>query len=574
MTDTQTIYDNYVSKFGYAPKQTQHLVAYAKKCGTPIKYAQARKTMAKNYVMSPDIAQTYPLSYKDITNPKQSANSNKKKVTINPLVSENISIKSPKGNNISRRNRSRSDADSIVKSPNSNRDSRNRQRSYTNQTQRPMSSKSMTPQARSKKTKNGISNAFPFTASNDDLHFDDEYKSFSKQQRSSIKPMKIKSKILNKSLINQCYKNLDHSYSIDRKQILNNYKLFNKALAEKEMRLLKELQVIYTKKKDFLEGKQNELKKKSKQQMSFDPNISLVLDKEQALEQIDGFGYVEFGEDFGDEESNARLAKSKKQKKILKKLQDETMWKLNAIIRMEEELKRKRSDAIRLRQEVEKDLKLVEDKQKTIKQKIDEAKPLIEKARLAVSNISKEELNEIKSLKSPPLIIELAMTAVAMILGNEVKSWRDVQKILSYKFKPNVIKFDGKNMNRHLRNKVETEYQSKDEFNYDRVNEGSKVCGCMVLWVNSQVNYSKALDDVVVMEAEVKKLKRGTKQKLKLANQYEQIVKELTVSIEKYEQECQQMVGNIIKDTKRELDAHSKKLNPINSKFFNMLNIC
>mmetsp|Transcript_17976 Transcript_17976/g.28420 ORF Transcript_17976/g.28420 Transcript_17976/m.28420 type:complete len:251 (+) Transcript_17976:682-1434(+) len=249
------------------------------------------------------------------------------------------------------------------------------------------------------------------------------------------------------------------------------------------------------------------------------------------------------------------------------------MSKLNTIITMQEQLRKKQSESIRLRAEVEADRKNIEKVLAEIQQKVEAAKPEIERARAALSSIEKKDLDEIKSLKSPPPIIELAMSAVAILLGNEIKTWRDVQKILSYRFVPEIIKFDGRSIIRSHRERVESNYMSKDDFNYERVNEGSKVCGCMVLWVTSQVKYSQALDDVVVMQETVNRVKRGIRDKLKTAEQYERIVKELQMSIEKYEAECQQMIGNIIKDTQKELKEHEDTLNPLDSKFFNMLNI-
>ncbi len=48
MSDAQTVYDKYIAKFGYPPKETGHLVAFGKRSGYKIKFAAARKTMTKN----------------------------------------------------------------------------------------------------------------------------------------------------------------------------------------------------------------------------------------------------------------------------------------------------------------------------------------------------------------------------------------------------------------------------------------------------------------------------------------------------------------------------------------------
>eukprot|EP01083_Nonionella_stella_P198429 728498_1 len=400
-------------------------------------------------------------------------------------------------------------------------------------------------------------------------------------KRNSIKPLAVKKQNLTKRVLHKCNNDLDKSYQDDKKDILYCFKLFKQAINDQEVNLLSQLEKVYHNKKRFLTQKDHDLetaqKRKNRRPMtiSFNPNISLVLDKAEALKQIQGFGYVDFYDDEeGNGKDNKRLIKSKKQKNVLTKLQNETMSKLNAIIRMEEELRKKKSDAVKLRAEVEDDLLYIEQQKEIVNQRLKAAQPEIDAARAAVADMDPKELHEIRSLKSPPAIIELAMTATCLVLGVKVKTWRDVQKRLDYKFVRDILEYDGRNMPRENRIRVERDFIAKDDFNYERVDYGSKVSGCMVLWVNSQVRYSKLLDDVVLMEEETVRLGKDAKHKLKLAALYERITKELEVSIGKYEVECQQMIANIISKTSKELKSHESSLNPVNAKFFDMLNIC
>jgi len=203
------------------------------------------------------------------------------------------------------------------------------------------------------------------------------------------------------------------------------------------------------------------------------------------------------------------------------------------------------------------------------------AKPELDKAMEAVSNIEKSALNEIKVLKKPPKIVEMAMTAVALMLGHTIKHWKDVQKILSYKFIPSVLNYDTEkmlNQNVENRNKVIKTYLNDKEFNFERVNQGSKVCGSLVIWTRSQIRYSEMLDIVIPMRREVKRLKKESKRKTRLAKQLLEAVVKLKVNIEQYQKECSGIINHIIVKTDEELKNFGDKLEPLNAKFYAILN--
>eukprot|EP01084_Bolivina_argentea_P272365 463718_1 len=159
-----------------------------------------------------------------------------------------------------------------------------------------------------------------------------------------------------------------------------------------------------------------------------------------------------------------------------------------------------------------------------------------------------------------------------MILGHKIKQWRDVQKLLSYKFKPELLNFDTYTLSKQTRQRVHKKYSSKSDFNYNRVYEGSKVCGNLVLWVLSQINYSRMLDVIIPLEKEVKKLKKENKKKQKEARELIKIVSQLENNIKLYTNQSNQMIDHIIKSTDYELKQFSDKLQPLNQKFNQLLN--
>ena len=127
-------------------------------------------------------------------------------------------------------------------------------------------------------------------------------------------------------------------------------------------------------------------------------------------------------------------------------------------------------------------------------------------------------------------------------------------------------------MTKATRQKVYKKYAGKEDFNYERVYEGSKVCGNLVLWVLSQIKYSRMLDVIIPLEKEVKKLKKDAKKKQKLAKQLLKLVKELEDNISLYTTQCNEMIDHIIKSTDHELKQFSDKLEPLNRKFNELLN--
>ena len=142
-----------------------------------------------------------------------------------------------------------------------------------------------------------------------------------------------------------------------------------------------------------------------------------------------------------------------------------------------------------------------------------------------------------------------------------------MQKLLSYKFKPELLNFDTYTLTKATRQKVYKKYASKEDFTYDRVVEGSKACGNLVLWVMCQIHYSRLLDVIIPLEKELKHLKRDTKRKQKLARTLTSIVKDLEQNIKLYTDQCNQMIDHIIKSTDDELKQFSDKLQPLNDKF-------
>jgi len=445
----------------------------------------------------------------------------------------------------------------------------------------------------------------------------------SKSQQDSPKFQVERSmKLTNSKTISNASKALSVSARAAKRRIGDAFYSFHDALDEQEKKLIDDVEVVHEDKRDDIADAERKLFSNSKRtrkikEIEFDPTLKVALDAEAVLQLIQSrrFGFVE-GMGPGDEFLTAEganqaatsldtgisilspLHENQKQdscedglvvvedadgwndgeetpamlqKKVLGDIQQRTMSVVDTVIEMEKLAKRKKRQAEQLKKEVEAKLLYIDARSKEINDKLEAARPELDKAREAVESIEPRDLNEIKSLKAPPTVIANVMTATAMILGHKIKEWKDVQKILSYKFKPQLLGFDTYSLTKETRQRVYKKFASKEDFNYDRVYEGNKVCGNLVLWVLQQIKYSRILDVIIPLEKELKKLKKEVRKKQKLSKQLLQVVAELEENIKLYTDQCNKMIDEIIKNTDRQLQQFKGALEPLNAKFQELL---
>merc|ERR1712115_662130 len=102
------------------------------------------------------------------------------------------------------------------------------------------------------------------------------------------------------------------------------------------------------------------------------------------------------------------------------------------------------------------EMKQINERTSAVEAELAEAKPALEAAQKAVSNINKKQLNEIKALKKPPQMVEMTMNCVVTLMGKKIKNWKDVQKLLgSNDFIPSILKFDTNSVKEKVRKKIQ-----------------------------------------------------------------------------------------------------------------------
>ncbi|KKK13667.1 dynein heavy chain [Aspergillus rambellii] len=163
----------------------------------------------------------------------------------------------------------------------------------------------------------------------------------------------------------------------------------------------------------------------------------------------------------------------------------------------------------------------------------------------SVSNIKRQHLTEVRSMGNPPASVRLALEAVCTLLGHKVDSWKTIQGIVRKDdFIASIVNYDNeRQMTRNHRLKMQSEFLSKEDFTYERVNRASKACGPLVQWVEAQVNYSEILDRVGPLREEVDQLEEQALQTKAEAQAIENTINDLESSIATYKAEYAALIS-------------------------------
>ncbi len=78
-------------------------------------------------------------------------------------------------------------------------------------------------------------------------------------------------------------------------------------------------------------------------------------------------------------------------------------------------------------------------------------KPALEEAEKAVGELNKDNITELKTFKSPPAVVELAIKCVFFYLGYPPQEWNQALKVISdIKFLDRLKNYDNKNISQKI----------------------------------------------------------------------------------------------------------------------------
>ncbi|WEW60954.1 dynein heavy chain [Emydomyces testavorans] len=238
----------------------------------------------------------------------------------------------------------------------------------------------------------------------------------------------------------------------------------------------------------------------------------------------------------------ASLAQKKQQ---LEKKDAEANEKLQRMVADQREAEQRKTASLEIQAALEKQEKEVAKRKEIVLNDLARAEPAVIEAQKSVSNIKKQHLTEVRSMANPPAGVRLALESVCTLLGHRVDSWKTIQGIIRRDdFIASIVNYDNeRQMTRGLRNRMQNDYLSKEEFTFERANRASKACGPLVQWVEAQVNYSEILDRVGPLREEVGQLEDQALQTKAEAQAIENTINNLEKSIATYKTEYAALIS-------------------------------
>ncbi len=245
-----------------------------------------------------------------------------------------------------------------------------------------------------------------------------------------------------------------------------------------------------------------------------------------------------------DKVKDLRQSLADKQKQLEQK-DAEANDKLQKMLVDQQKAESRKATSLEIQAALDKQEKEVAMRKEVVLNDLANAEPAVLEAQKSVSNIKRQHLTEVRSMQNPPAGVKLALEAVCTLLGHKVDGWKTILAIVRRDdFIASIVNYDNEHqMTRSHRVKMRSEFLSKEEFTYERVNRASKACGPLVQWVEAQVNFSEILDRVGPLREEVGHLEDAAMQTKAEAQAIENTIVSLESSIARYKNEYAALVS-------------------------------
>lgn len=224
----------------------------------------------------------------------------------------------------------------------------------------------------------------------------------------------------------------------------------------------------------------------------------------------------------------------KKTRLDLKRNQAKEM--LRQMVSDQNEAERKREASIQIQQALDIQERGIAERREIVMRDLAMAEPAVLEAQRSVSNIKKQHLTELRSMGNPPEAVKITLESVCVLLGHATNNWKNVQLYIRRDdFISSIVNFDNASqMSVQLRKRMETEFLSRPNYNFETVNRASKACGPLLQWVEAQVIYSSILEKVGPLRDEVRKLEDEARTTRAQVLAISEMIEELEKSIESY----------------------------------------
>ncbi|VDM69323.1 unnamed protein product, partial [Strongylus vulgaris] len=197
-----------------------------------------------------------------------------------------------------------------------------------------------------------------------------------------------------------------------------------------------------------------------------------------------------------------------------------------------------------LQKELAEQLKQIAAKKTEVQKDLSQVEPAVEEAQQAVKGIRKNQLVEVRSMASPPVMVKLALEAICILLGENVGTdWKAIRGVMvKDDFMPRILAFDTDSITTDILKQMD-KYVHNPDWDFDKVNRASQACGPMVKWAKAQLLYSGMLHKVEPLRNELKRLESDAKKKTTEGNEVKARIAQLEQSIAAYKEEYAQLIG-------------------------------
>lgn len=209
---------------------------------------------------------------------------------------------------------------------------------------------------------------------------------------------------------------------------------------------------------------------------------------------------------------------------------------LDKMIVNQNEAERKREFSVATQEELGKNESQINKRREVVMQELELAEPAVLEAQRGVQNIKKQHLTEMRSMSNPPAAVKMAMESVCILLGYDVKTWRDVQLVVRKDdFITSIVSYDSETqLTPEASEYMERTYLSRSDFNFETVNRASKACGPLLQWVIAQLRYYSILEKVMPLKEEVAYLQGAAKKSKAQLIAIADMIRELEEKIVEY----------------------------------------
>lgn len=212
--------------------------------------------------------------------------------------------------------------------------------------------------------------------------------------------------------------------------------------------------------------------------------------------------------------------------------------KLKQMVQDQQIAEQKKKEAQVLKEQLDLQKEDIKQRKKNAYTDLEKVEPMLEEAKNAVTNIKKQNLEEIRNLPHPPANVQTIMQAVILLISGKKQDWANIRTIITQTtFIPSIVNFESSKISEKTRQFVQTNYFSDEKFTYESVNRSSKACGPLYKWLEAQMQYSSILDRVKPLRDEIEQLEATADKLQAQQTQIIQTIDELEKSIARYKEE-------------------------------------